>query len=664
MSKQDLKKKTEALREIIRRHDHLYYVLDKPEISDSEYDKLFRELKQLEEKNPELVTPDSPTQRVGAPPLKEFKTVTHKVRLMSLDNAMDIEELEDFDRRVREGLGKDNIDYVAELKIDGLAVSLVYKNGEFVRGATRGDGVQGEDITQNLKTVRSIPLKLNENIDIEVRGEIYLPYDDFVKLNQEREEKGEPRFANPRNAAAGSVRQLDSNITASRPLDIFCYYGLVDGKELKTHSGTLERLKKLGFKVNPNVRLCHGVSEVFKYINDWDKKREKLNYEIDGIVIKVNETVAWKKLGATSHAPRWAVAFKYPPMQATSVIEEIKVQVGRTGAITPVAHLKPVNLAGVVVKRATLHNEDEIRRKGIKINDHVVVQRAGDVIPEVVKVIKEKRSGKEKEFHMPKQCPVCGSEIVRPEGEAVARCTSAACPAQVKGRILLFTMRGAMDIENVGPSVIDQMVDKGLIKDFADLYSLKHEDVKKLDRMADKSAKNVIDSIQGSKDRPFESVVFALGIRNVGGHTATILADHYRNIDKLASATRAELLKIHEIGPIVAQSIEDFFKEKHNQKIIEKLKKAGVRLETKAAKGPQPLKGKSFVFTGGLESMSRTDAEKLARSLGGSTSSSVSKNIDFVVVGESPGSKLDKAKKFGVKTITEKEFLKLVKLNK
>jgi len=661
MGNKEAKKQIENLRRAIRHHDHLYYVLDKPEIPDSEYDKLYRKLLELEKAHPDLKSPDSPTQRVGAPPLKEFRSVAHKVRLMSLDNAMNSEELEDFDRRVREGLGEDRIDYVAELKIDGLAVSLVYKKGVLVRGATRGDGTNGEDITQNLKTVRSVPLKLDEEIDIEVRGEVYLPYDDFLKLNQDREEKGEPRFANPRNAAAGSVRQLDPNISALRPLDIFCYFGLVDGRELKTHSETLEYMKKLGFKVNPNIRLCRGIRDVVRYIEGWEIKRGKLNYEIDGIVVKVNDTAAWRKLGATSHAPRWAIAFKYPPIQAGSVIEDIQVQVGRTGAITPVAYLKPVHLAGVVVKRATLHNEDEIKRKGIRIGDHVVVQRAGDVIPEIVKVIKEKRSGGEKEFRMPKKCPVCGSEIVRPEGEAVARCTNAACPAQVKARIRLFTMKQAMDMEGVGEAIIDQMVEKGLIKDFADLYSLGKEDVMKLERMAGKSAQNVIDAIQGSRDRPFERVIFALGIRNVGGHTSSILANRYPDIGKLASATKEDLVKIREIGPIVAESIEDFFREKHNQKIIEKLKKAGVRMESKASKGPQPLKGMTFVFTGGLQSLSRPEAEDLVRSLGGMISSSVSKNVDRVVVGKDPGSKFDKAKKLGIITITESEFLKQVK---
>ncbi len=660
MDKAKAKKRIEELRKKIHHHDYLYYVLDKPEISDSAYDKLFRELKDLEEQFSDLITSDSPTQRVGGAPLKEFKTVTHKVPLLSLDNAMNEEELLDFDRRVREGLKIDKIDYVAELKIDGLAVNLEYKNGKFLRGSTRGDGVRGEDITTNLRTIRAIPLELEKKVNIEARGEVYLPYDDFVKINQEREEKGEPKFANPRNAAAGSVRQLDPRITASRPLNIFVYYGSSSEQKIKTHYETLKLLQDLGLKVNPNIRLCHGIGEVQKYIKEWETKREKLKYEIDGIVVKVNDLEAQKKLSATTRAPRWAIAFKYPPMQATSVIEEIKVQVGRTGAITPVAHLKPVHLAGVTVKRATLHNEDEIRRKGIKVKDHVIVQRAGDVIPEVVKVLKDKRTGKEKEFHMPKKCPVCGGDIVRPEDEAVARCTNASCPAQVKARIRLFTMRGGMDIEHVGPALIDQLVDKKYIKDIADLYSLTKEDIKKLERMAEKSAENVIDSIQGSKNRPFDRLIFALGIRNVGSHMATVLASHYPSIEKLEKAKKEELVKIHEIGPIVAEAIEDFFKEKHNIKLIEKLRKAGVNLKSKAAEGPQPLKGKTFVFTGSLEKMTRPQAEELVRSLGGMASSSVSKDTDYVVVGSEPGSKFDKAKKLGIKTISEQEFFKLV----
>lgn len=660
MDKAQAKKKIEKLRQEIHHHDHLYYVLDKPEISDAEYDKLFRELKELEKKFPDLVTADSPTQRVGGEPLKAFKTYKHKKPLLSLDNAMNEDELMDFDRRVREGLGKSKVDYVCELKMDGLAVSLIYKKGKFEVGSTRGDGVNGEDITRNLKTVRSIPLTLEKLEDLEVRGEVYLPYDDFVKLNQEREEEDEAKFANPRNAAAGSLRQLDSKITAGRPLDIFVYYGETHPK-LKTHYETLEHIKKLGFKVNPNTRPCHGIEEVKKYVKHWEAAREKLEYEIDGIVVKVNDLAAQEKLGATGHHPRWAIAFKYPPMQATTVIEDIKVQVGRTGAITPVAHLKPVHLAGVTVKRATLHNEDEIKRKGIKIGDHVVVQRAGEVIPEVVKVIKEKRTGKEKDFHMPKKCPVCGEELYRPEGEAITRCINASCPAQVRGRIQLFCMRGAMDIEHIGPALVKQLVEKKLVKDVADLYTLKKKDLQKLERFADKSAQNVIDSIENSKNRPPDRLLFGLGIRMVGSATASDISKYYDdNLERIFNESSEKLEKIPGVGPKVAKSVAHFFSEKGNQELIKKLEKEGVHIKAAKAKGPQPLKGKTFVFTGGLDKMTRPEAEELVRKLGGHSSSSVSKQTDYVVVGHEPGSKFDKAKKLGVKTISEAEFLKML----
>lgn len=661
MNKEQAKKKIEKLRKEIHHHDYLYYVLDRPEISDAAYDKLFRELQNLEKEFPDLITSDSPTQRVGGAPLKSFKTYKHKKPLRSLDNAMNEEELMDFDRRVREGLGKSKVDYVCELKMDGLAVSLVYKKGKFEVGSTRGDGVNGEDITQNLRTVRSIPLTIDKPEDLEARGEVYLPYDDFVKLNEEREDAGEPKFANPRNAAAGSLRQLDSKITATRPLDIFLYYAETHPK-LKSPFDTLEHIKKLGFKINPNTRLCHGIEEVKKYIKHWETSREKLKYEIDGIVVKVNDLAAQEKLGATSRAPRWAIAFKYPPMQAISVIQDIKVQVGRTGAITPVAYLKPVHLAGVTVKRATLHNEDEIKRKGIKVHDHVVVQRAGEVIPEVVKVVKEKRTGKEKEFHMPKKCPVCKGELYRPEGEAITRCINARCPAQVKGHIRQFCMREAMDIEHVGPAVVEQLVENKLIKDVADLYTLEKKDLQKLERFADKSAQNVIDSIGGSKDRPHDRLLYALGIRMVGRTVAALIAQHYDSLEDLFNIKAEKLTKIAGIGPKVAASVEHFFSQKENHHLIERLKKAGVKIKAAKAKGPQPLKGKTFVFTGGLDKMGRPEAEELVRKLGGHPSSSVSKETDFVVVGKEPGSKYDKAKKLGVECLSETEFVKMIKV--
>ncbi|MDD5593121.1 MAG: NAD-dependent DNA ligase LigA [Candidatus Margulisbacteria bacterium] len=661
MDKLTAKKKIDRLREQIRHHDHLYYVLDKPEISDQAYDKLFKELEALEKQFPDLITSDSPTQRIGGEPLKAFKTVTHKTPLLSIDNVNSEEDLLDFDRRVREALGKEKIEYVAELKIDGLAVSLIYKKGKFTQGSTRGDGVHGEDITHNLRTVKAIPLSLNEAVDLEVRGEVYLPYDDFVKLNEARKDKDEAIFANPRNAAAGSIRQLDPKVTAGRPLNIFVYYGIVP--KLKKHYEILEHLKKLGFKVNPNIRVCEGIGEAWKYIENWEKKRADLPYEIDGIVIKVNNLADQEALGYTARAPRWEVAFKYPPMQAESVIEDIQVQVGRTGAITPVAHLKPVHLAGVVVKRATLHNEDEIRRKEIKIKDHVKVQRAGEVIPEVVEVIKSKRTGHEKEFVMPKTCPVCGAKIFKPEGEAIARCTNIACPAQVMGRIIHFTTREAMDMEHVGPALVNQLIEKGFVKDAADLYSLTKEDIKKLERMADKSAQNVINSIKASLDRPFDRLIYSLGIRMVGKRTAQLIAEHFSDIDELAKASAEELSEIKEIGPKVAEAIVNFFREKENHRFIEKLKKAGVRVKRPGTRGQGlgPLKGKTFVFTGGLSHYTRPDAEELVRKLGGNASGSVSKRTDYVVAGTEPGSKYEKAKELGVEILTEAEFVKMMK---
>jgi DNA ligase (NAD+) len=675
----NIKKRIEHLRIQLNHHNHLYYVLDKPEIPDAEYDRMFKALVELENQHPEYKDTNSPTQRVGAPSLKEFKAIAHKLPLLSLDNAMDLEELKAFDERVRKGLKKENIDYCVELKIDGLAVSLQYEKGQFVSGSTRGDGKTGEDITLNLKTIKASPLILPQAVNLEVRGEVYLPYADFIKLNEERAAQEEPKFANPRNAAAGSVRQLDSSITAKRPLSMFCYAAVISStfnvqsskleKTLKTHTPpqlttqfeTLEYLKQLSFKINPNITLCCGMDEVIKFIEKWEEKREKLDYEIDGMVVKVNNLSDQKKLGATSHAPRWAIAFKYPPMQSTTIVEDIQVQVGRTGAITPVAHLKPVHLAGVTVKRATLHNADQINRLEIKIGDHVTIQRAGEVIPEVVKVLKDKRTGEEKDFRMPGHCPICGDDIIRPEGEAVARCINAECPAQVKERIRHFATRAAMDMEHVGPALVEQLVDKKLVKDVADLYALKLDALKQLERFADKSAQNVLDSIEKSKSRPFDRVLYALGIRHVGSHLAGVIAQHFHSIDEVMNATEKQLTRVREIGPKVAQSIVDFFKQKGNRHLIEKLTAYSLRLTAEKPKGPQPLKGKTFVFTGSLAQMSREAAQELVVRLGGNYSSSVSKNTDYIVAGSEPGSKYNKAKKLEIKIIDEETFLMLAR---
>jgi DNA ligase (NAD+) len=658
----DIKRTIEKLRDEIRRHDHLYYVLDKPEISDFEYDKLFRQLKDLEEKHPELITPDSPTQRVGGEPLRSFKTITHKVPLLSLANAFTDEELDEFDKRVGQGLGtrdKDLVDYVCELKMDGLAVSLEYKNGVFIKGSTRGDGVTGEDITQNLKTIKSIPLKLDNGLSIEVRGEVYLPYDDFLKLNEERAQMDEPVFANPRNAAAGSIRQLDPKVTMKRPLDIFTYYS-PDAK-VKTQFELLNYLARLGFKVNDNFRLCHGIEEVKKFVSGWHSKREKLDYEIDGIVIKVNGLEDQRKLGATSRDPRWAVAYKYPPEQKETIIEDIISSVGRTGVITPVAMLKAVNLRGVVVRRATLHNQDEVDRKDVRVGDHVLVQRAGEVIPEVVSVLKDKRKKELKKYRIPDECPVCGAKVVRIEGESAHRCVNKNCPAQLKGSVGLFVSRGAMDIVGIGEQLASQLVDAKLVKKVSDIYSITKPDLLKLERFAEKSAQKVIDAIEKSKSRPFEKLIFALGIPNVGETTAETLVQHFSSIDKFLEAKEDDFSKVHEIGPKIAKSLYDFFHDEHNRKMIECLKNAGVNMKAEIRdRSKLPLFGKTFVITGTL-SRPRPEIEEELKSLGGKVSESVSKNTDYVVAGTEPGSKLEKANKLGVKVLNEKELEKLIK---
>ncbi|KAF0134364.1 MAG: DNA ligase (NAD+) [Candidatus Saganbacteria bacterium] len=658
MDKIQVKHKIDKLRKEINQHNYLYYVLDKPEISDATYDKLFRQLVDLEKQFPDLITEDSPTQRVGGEPLKEFKTIIHKNPLLSLDKVTSENDLRGFDERVKKVLNKNVVHYFVEVKFDGLAMALSYKKGILEKGSTRGDGVRGEDVTQNIRTIKTIPLRLNDPIDIEVRGEVIFPYKEFVKLNEERIENEEPKFANPRNAAAGSVRQLDPKTTSKRTLEFFAYYGTPQ-KGIETQYDLIKYLHKIGYKVYLPLMLLKGIDEVIKYINELEYKREKLKYEIDGIVVKVNDLADQKKLGATTHHPRWAIAYKYQPMQAETIVEDIVVQVGRTGAITPVAHLKPVHLAGVVVKRATLHNEDEIKRLGLRIKDYVKVQRAGEVIPEVVSVVEGKRSGQEKEFHMPKKCPICGSEIYRPENEAIARCTNFACPAQVKERIRHFCTRGAMDIEHMGPAVIDQLVENKLIKDAGDIYSLNKEDLTKLERMADKSAQNILNAIEKSKERDFDRLIFGLGIRNVGKHIASLLAEQFADIEKLSQAKEEEISDIYGIGETVAKSVVHFFKQKGNQVIIEKLAKAGVNMKAKAQKGPKPLAGKHIVLTGTIE-YSRDEAESLIRKLGGHPSSSVSKQIDFVVAGSEPGSKYEKAKKLGVKIINEKEFLEYI----
>ncbi|MFQ5751248.1 MAG: NAD-dependent DNA ligase LigA [bacterium] len=666
MLKKEAVQKIQKLRSQLNYHSYRYYVLDDPEISDAEYDRLFRELQNLENEFPELITPDSPTQRVGAPPLDAFQTVMHTIPMLSLDNAFGNEEVRDFDGRVKRLLGStEAVEYVVEPKIDGVAVELVYENGMFTLGSTRGDGIVGEDITLNLKTIKSIPLRLLSTDSaiparIEVRGEVYYPTSGFTKLNKERAEKGEPTFANPRNTAAGTLRQLDSAITAQRPLDIFVHsMGQVVGHEFVSHFEALETFMKWGFRVNPYIAVCQGVQAVIERCAMIGELREQLDYEIDGAVIKVNSLALQARLGTRTRSPRWAIALKYEAKQETTQIVQIIAQVGRTGALTPVAIMQPVKIAGVEITRATLHNQDEIDRKDVRVGDWVVIQRAGDVIPEVVKVIESKRTGKEKKYHLPDKCPVCGSHVVRLEGEAVHRCQNHSCPAQLKEGIRHFASKGAMDIEGLGEKLVDQLVEKGLLKSVADIYLLSQEQLAGLERMAEKSAQNIIDAVVASKEVDLARFLYALGIRFVGEHVARVLAQEFKSLDNLKKASKERLQQVFEIGPQVAESVFQFFNEKHNLKTVERLLKAGVRIKQIEIPSNDKLVGKTFVFTGALQYFSRSEAEQLVESLGGRAASAVSKNTDFVVVGENPGSKAQKANELGIKILTEEEFKKI-----
>jgi len=665
----DIVKKIEELREKIRNHNYRYYVLDDPTVSDAEYDRLMRDLIELEEKYPQYITSSSPTQRVGIEPVSEFTTVKHTAPMLSLANAFSTEELRAFDQRIKKLIPQKKLEYVVELKIDGLAVALVFENGIFIRGATRGDGVNGEEITSNLKTIKTIPLKLfGENIPphIEVYGEVYMKKSDFKKLNEERIKKGESLFANPRNAAAGSVRQLDPRITAQRHLDTFIYRATFPlENKFNTHMEVLSYLKKIGFKVNSHIKLCQDIEEAISYCRQWIARKEELDYEIDGMVIKVNSLRMREELGSTTRSPRWAAAYKFPAQQLTTKVQDIIVQVGRTGALTPVAILDPVRISGSVVQRATLHNEDEIRRKDIRIGDTVLIQKAGEVIPEVVKVIKGKRTGKETEFIIPTKCPVCGAKVFRPEGEAVTRCNSLACPAQIKERIRHFASRNAMDIEGLGPAIIDQLVEKGLIKDISDLYFLERDDLISLERMAEKSTENLLAAIERSKRKSLAHLIYGLGIRYAGAHTSEIITKYYSTLDKFRETNLEELIEINEIGPRIAESIILFFKEKENLDIIERLRSTGLNFGQEEEKmreeeGVQILAGKQFVLTGTLKDFSRTQAKEIINKLGGRVTGSVSKKTDYVVIGEDPGSKYQKALELGVTIINEKEFKRII----
>ena len=659
----------EELRNEIRRHDELYYVNDAPEISDREYDLLLEKLQQLEEANPELITPDSPTQRVGGRPAEGFPEVVHTRPMMSLDNSYNIDELRAFDERCQRLAEGRPLEYVAELKIDGLSLSLQYEDGVLVRGVTRGDGRIGEDVTQNARTIRSVPLRIKpeaKRIDspLEVRGEVFIPLEVFRRTNAEREEQGEPRFANPRNAAAGAIRQLDSRLVARRKLDMFVYDLLVGGrKPFPTHWESLAWLEKAGFRVNPHRKRCSTIDEVIDFANEKEALRDDLGYEIDGLVVKVNSAALQDEFGATQKAPRWAIAYKYPARQAATQVLDIKVQVGRTGALTPVAYLEPVFLAGTTVSRATLHNEDEIKRLDVKIGDWVMIEKSGEIIPKVLKVIKEKRTGKEKDFEPPTQCPVCGGLISRPEGEVVARCVAADCQAQLVGRLLHFASRRAMRIEGLGDVLAIQLVEANLVKDVGDLYSLTLDQVAALPRMAKKSATNLLEQIEASKSRDLSNLIYALGIRHVGERTAGILAHEMGSLDRLLEASVEELDAIPEIGLTVAESVRDWFDDEGNRALCDRLRAAGIKTESARKSGAaadERFAGKQFVLTGTLSSFTRDEARGLIEARGGRVNSSVSKKTDYVVAGEAAGSKLDKAQSLGVTVIDESAFKEML----
>jgi len=654
------------LREKINYHNYRYYVLDSPEISDPEYDRLFRRLVELEGKYPELVSPDSPTQRVGAAPLEEFGSVRHMFPMLSLNNAFEAAELREFDRRVKTfaDLPQDEVvTYVAELKIDGLATCLRYEDGLLASAATRGDGMVGEDVTQNVKTIKTIPLRWLRGAlpgTVEVRGEVYMQRSEFERINKEQEAKGEPIFANPRNAAAGSVRQLDSRITAKRHLNFFAYELRAASPPFPSHWESLECLKRAGFPVNPHSKKITGVEQVAAYCLDWQERQSELDYNVDGVVVKVNDVATQDRAGWVSRSPRWAVAYKFPAEEAVTVVREIQASVGRTGVLTPVAIMDPVFVDGSTVQRATLHNEDELRRKDVRIGDTVVIRKAGDVIPEVVRVLPEKRTGKEKKFTFPSKCPICGEPVVRPEGEVAHRCLNPACPAQVRGNIEHWGSRNALNIDHLGEQTVNLLVAEGLVKDVADVYTLTKERVRDLERFAEKSADNLIRAIENSRRPPLAKFIFGLGIRHVGEHVADVLADHFGTVEKFLQASAEDLSQVPEVGPVIAESVAEYVRSPRSRALIEKLLRVGVEpqpVRSAAAKGGA-FAGKTVVFTGGLSTMTRQEAERLVKEQGGRASSSVSKETDYVVAGDKPGSKYDKAVKLGVSVLSEQEFLK------
>jgi DNA ligase (NAD+) len=667
----DFEKKIEALREKIRHHEYLYYVLDHPEISDAEFDTLMQQLKDLESQHPALVTPDSPTQRVGGKPREGFVKVRHSTPMLSLDNTYNEEELRNWERRVHELTGRSEVDYVCELKLDGMSLALVYQDGRLVRGVTRGDGSIGEDVTLNIRTVRSVPLSIPKDrlkkagipADFEVRGELLMPLSSFKKMNEERQAKGLSLFANPRNATAGTVRQLESRVTAERRLDYFSYMLLIDGRTyFDRHSKTLDALEAAKFKVNQARKLVHSMDEVWAFIQEWEGKREALPYEIDGIVVKVDRMALQDELGFTGKAPRWAIAYKYAARVGITKLEEIRVQVGRTGKLTPVAMLAPVLIGGTTVRNATLHNMDEIERLGVKIGDWVQVERGGDVIPKIAKVVDDDEKNHPRgtrEFVMPENCPVCGTKVVRTEGEVDYRCVNANCPAKLRETILHFASRGVMNIDGMGDALVTQLTERGLVNNVADIYKLTKDDLLSLERMGDRSAENILDEIKKSKELPLQRVIYGLGIRFVGARTAQFLAEHFGSMEALASAGIEELQNVNEVGPRIAESIAEFFSIAANRKLVERLGEAGLVFKGARKERGTKLAGKTFVLTGTLAKYTREEAKKMIEDAGGRVSGSVSKKTDYVVAGADAGSKLDKAKELGVAVIDEKGMKEL-----
>ena len=655
-------KRLVQLRREVEYHEKKYYVDNDPQVSDAEFDRLAAELKSLESLYPDLITPESPSQRVGGKPVEGFASISHSQPMLSMDNCYSVQELREFEARLRRLLPSAEVHYVAELKIDGLGIALHYWGGKYVQAVTRGDGERGDDVTANVKTIKSLPLAIPEKRNVEARGEVYLPFASFRKINQEREDNGESLFANPRNAAAGSIRLLDPRLVAGRGLEIFLYTLSVQGQEPPDQWQTLTRLRALGFKTNLHSRNCRTLEEVITYWEEWRDKRDSIDYDCDGVVVKVNDLEQRRSLGITAKSPRWAISFKFPARQATTRVQDIIVQVGRTGALTPVAVLEPVKLSGTTISRSTLHNEEELKRKDVRIGDFVLIERSGDVIPKVVAVMKERRTGHEKKFRFPAKCPFCHSKTFRPEGEVISRCSNPSCPARLRESVLHFASRRAMDIEGLGEALVDQLLDKGLIKQVPDLYRLRQDSLAQLERMGAKSAQNLLAQVERSKQRDVSALIFALGLRHVGERTARDLAEHFGDLTSLSRASSEELTRIPDVGPKVAESIVFFFQQPENRELLRALREAGLNFTgAKKPKAEGPLGDKVFVFTGGLASITREEAGRRVEQLGGKVHSDVTKKATHVVVGESPGSKLAKARKLGLAILSEADFLKLIK---